>query len=43
VPAQIRTRPTDPLNPLDHHIRQVREKNLNNIMITTRLIMITPL
>jgi hypothetical protein len=36
-------RPTDLLNPLDYHIRQVRKKNLNNIMITTRSIMITPM
>jgi hypothetical protein len=36
-------RPTDLLNPLDHHVRQVRKKNLNNIMIATRRIMITPM
>jgi hypothetical protein len=35
-------RPTDLRNPLDHQIRQVRKKNLNDIMITTRPTMITP-
>jgi hypothetical protein len=36
-------RPTNLLDPLDHHISQVREKNLNNIVITTRPTMITPM
>jgi hypothetical protein len=28
-------RPTDLIDPLDHHIRQVRQENPNNIMIIT--------
>jgi hypothetical protein len=35
-------RPTDLLNPLDHHIRQVRKKNLTNTLIT-QPIMIAPI
>jgi len=35
-------RPTNPLDPLNHHIYQVRQQNPRITMITTRPDMITP-
>lgn len=35
-------RSTNLLDPLDHHIYQVRQQNPRNTMITTRRDMITP-